>query len=103
MANDPFNPHVGTPPRIPGYADGYPNVNGAAEIQSDSMDLDPMLFPNRAEPLIVPWEDGQTFEQMQAARERAEEADERRQYWEGRSFELDNATARGQNIGPRKP
>lgn len=104
MANDPFDPHVGTPPRIPGYEDGYPNINGASETQSDSLDLDPMLFPYRREKSeFFPWEPGDTLEQFQAKREAAEEADERRQYWEGRSFELDNGTARGMNIGPRKP
>ena len=75
---DPDEPHVGTPPRIPGYEDGY---CGGSETPSDSLDLDPMLYPHRKEPVQVEFNMGETFEQYEARKESAALAQERVDYW----------------------
>ena len=98
---DPYDPHRGTPPRIPGYQDGYcGHNNGDAETQSDSVDLDANFWPHRPQPISVPFDMNDTFETMQAKRQAAEEAHEREEYWESRCFELDPDTAMGANLSP---
>ena len=100
---DPYDPHCGTAPRIPGYEDGYPNVNGAAETPSDSLDLDPMLFPHRKEPVqIPPYAFGESIEAYQGRQQAAMEAKERQDYWDGRCFQLDADVAMGANLTPKK-
>ena len=100
---DPDDPHVGTPPRIPGYEDGYPNCNGAGETPSDSLDLDPMLYPHRKEPFLeVQWDFKEPIEQYQARVEAAEAAQERKEYREGRSFTLSADVAMGANLAPSR-
>lgn len=88
MADDP---HVW-------YADGY---LGGAELPSDSADLDPMLFPERAAPATVePYNPKETGEAREARLATAARADERKRYWDGRSFRLTEETAMGESLHP---
>ena len=92
-------PHEGTPPKIPGYDDGY---CGGSETPSDSLDLDPMLFPERIDPNanIVPWNMGESYEAFEERRIAAVGAQERQEYFQKRSFTLSPDVAMGANLAP---
>jgi hypothetical protein len=78
---------------------------GGAELPSDSEDLDPMLFPERAAPpAMEPYNPKETYEAREARLAAAAQVEETKRYWDGRSFQLTEASALGESLHPpRKP